>query len=276
MLIELIESKKVELILTSQVEDEFYRNRASAIKDVRKKLRDLKAAFKISYDLNSFPSYVVSDKGKQSFKEIVKKFQEDINAEINNLEDKYEEISAGPKSSTDALIKILFNHARQLVPSDEILLRAQFRTLKGNPPRKDNNSFGDAINWELLLQFCLDDDLVIVSGDGDYSSTLDSQKIDEFIEFEWAKYTDKKLTLFTSFGEFLNKINKSRVIASEEIKEEKSLVEQYTNSPSEIDSELLEHLLEFLAPVCAKCNKKISTRDGVWVSGVMYHKHCTN
>ena len=52
----------------------------------------------------------------------------------------------------------------------------------GNPPGK-RNSLGDAILWEFLLANAPDkEDIYMISGDGDFDSKLDRDKLIEFLD----------------------------------------------------------------------------------------------
>lgn len=60
----------------------------------------------------------------------------------------------------------------------------------GNPPGKQH-SYGDAINWESLLQNTDDEkDLCLVTDDGDYRSVLNDERLNEYLLREWKE--DKK------------------------------------------------------------------------------------
>ena len=53
---------------------------------------------------------------------------------------------------------------------------------------------GDAINWEILLQSVPnDEDLHIISDDGDFYSVIDDEKLNSFLENEWK---EKKNSIF--------------------------------------------------------------------------------
>ena len=106
----------------------------------------------------------------------------------------------------------------------EILQRAYFRTLRRNPPRKDNSSFGDAIIWETLLKNFLDQDIVIISGDGDFSSEIDKNQINPYLKKEWSEQSKKSIKLYTNLGLFINEQSgKKKPITKETIQEENYL-----------------------------------------------------
>jgi len=96
--------------------------------------------------------------------------------------------------NVDKKITSLFAKAIRHDEDVECYQRAIVRTRKGNPPGKPDG-LGDRYNWEILLKHLPDDDLYIVSKDGDYASPLGD--IDKkvvrpmaFLASEWAQKKD--------------------------------------------------------------------------------------
>lgn len=85
---------------------------------------------------------------------------------------------------TDLLLQQLFARANRYAENDGIFQRGLQRSQKGNPPGK-NGSVGDQYNWEVLLEKLPDEDLHIVSKDGDYSSLLNKNRPHPCLESEW-------------------------------------------------------------------------------------------
>jgi len=172
-LVALIDTTKIELVLTEQIEDEFNRNRAAKIADAMKKLQD--ARFKIAFPAfaKDYPGYdelrTLLDKAGKKHAELVETITEDA-------------IKGDLKA--DALVADLFQKATVIPVSDEIYLDALKRVRRGNPPGKEN-SLGDAINWECLLAK-IDDgtDVHLVSEDKDYRSQL-TPEFSDFLNHEW-------------------------------------------------------------------------------------------
>ncbi len=133
----------------------------------------------------------------------------------------------------EKLIYDILKLGQRIPYSDEILARAEVRHIKGNPPKKKNDdSYGDSINWESLLEYADKDDLVLISKDGDFSEEYtDVAKIRRFLMEEWNAITGKKIELYNSLGEFINKFAKTKAIKEEVIKEEKELTESDPLSP---------------------------------------------
>lgn len=127
---------------------------------------------------------------------------------LNGLKDKaiekYKERSLNLRSRINTGINKLFQVAFE-IDCDEVVQCAYFRTRQGYPPRKGNRTFGDAIIWEALLEYCADDNLVIVSNDSDYREEEKSKKIHSFLESEWYRKTSgKTVKLYRILGDFIN------------------------------------------------------------------------
>jgi len=96
------------------------------------------------------------------------------------------------------------------------------RKQRGNPP--GGNKIGDNLVWELLLNYCVGEELVIISNDPDWLDNFRSNKkkcyLNPLLEDEWGK-SGKKITLYRSLGEFINKFTGKDTFSEEEIKNEK-------------------------------------------------------
>lgn len=105
--------------------------------------------------------------------------------------------------------------------SDEVKASWE-RQLRGNPP--GGNKIGDNLVWELLLKYCSDEELAIISNDPDWYDSFRSKKKKNFLnpllEDEWSK-NGKRITLYRSLGEFINKFTGRKTVSEEEIKKER-------------------------------------------------------
>lgn len=161
-----------ELIITSkQVEMEFKKNRQSAIREsifetTKKPVIGL-----------SYPA-IVSD---HESLENIKKSKKDIEAEQSKIKETIELILKKPSEHDKVYISLekIFKNTRKinLNHNDERMLKikdlANERFILGYPPRKkDDNSIGDAINWEWIINCATeeDKDIIIVTRDGDYGT----------------------------------------------------------------------------------------------------------
>ena len=169
--------------VTEQVKDEFVRNREGKIKDALKKFKDSKIHPQFPSFMKGYEEYgrlrAIADEAKKLNKKILEK----VNKAIEN-----EELRA------DELITSIFAESRSTKVTAKRLETANIRLARGNPPGK-NSSLGDAINWEILLEKVPDNnDIHIISADGDFYSTLNEDKPSAFITKEWKR--KKKGTVF--------------------------------------------------------------------------------
>ena len=105
----------------------------------------------------------------------------------------------------------------------KLLELASKRKLKGNPP--GGNRIGDNLVWEIILRYCTNDNLSIVSNDPDWRNIFKSEKnkyyLNPLLMEEWKSKSDKSATLFGSLGEFINSVTKEETITNKDIEEEK-------------------------------------------------------
>jgi len=206
-LIKLINEEKIELILPKQIEDEFDRNKLGTGADFVKSLSE-SSEFKEPVFLRSYKEIKKLKVLMHKIKALKKKI---ILEHSKRMKDQ--------SSLINRKIKQLFALAHKPAEEENILLKAHFRTLRGNPPRKGNDSFGDAIIWETVLTM-LDDDIVIVSADGDFSDD-DKKELTAFLLKEWKTRSNKSIKLYTNLGLFINDISgKKNPISKKVIKQE--------------------------------------------------------
>lgn len=80
----------------------------------------------------------------------------------------------------DKLIEEIFAKSTRIKFTESQFCAAKRRADLRSPPGK-NNSLGDAINWEALLEAIPDgQDISIVSEDGDFASPLDVERLSDF------------------------------------------------------------------------------------------------
>lgn len=222
-LIKLLDDEDIKLIVPKQVSDEFERNKE---KEAFRFIKALKENTK-EMEIREPSFYSRATKIKQ-LKSLFKKASQ-LKTEIIT---EYKERIENENSKINRKLEKLFSMKIENYESNEIVQRAYFRTIVGNPPRKGNDSFGDAIIWEILLEYYTNDDLTIISGDGDFSreDERDSNKINLFLEKEWSRKTNKKIKLYKTLGEFINSFTKEKTIDEEVILEEKKYGEYNINS----------------------------------------------
>jgi hypothetical protein len=124
---------------------------------------------------------------KKLNKEILKKVNEQISSE---------ELPA------DKLIASIFEESSITKVTRKLFSAARMRLLRGNPPGK-NNSVGDAINWEILLEKVPEgNDLHIVSADGDFYSSLNEHQPSDFLVKEWESKKNARVFVYHTLSEF--------------------------------------------------------------------------
>jgi hypothetical protein len=218
-LIALINTDNIRLYIPEQTQNEFNRNREVKIADSLDKLRGTKLGNQFPIICHSYDEYDLMKKAIKNFEtnktKLLEKLQHD--AETETL-------------LADEVLNQLFSKAEIIETSDEILNRSILRYDVGNPPGKDK-SYGDAINWESLLEKVPNDfDLYFISDDKDYYSKLNDKKFNEYLLKEWKTKKNSDFHYFRRLTDFFKKYYPDIEISSETEKEIiiKNLFEAYS------------------------------------------------
>lgn len=194
----LITTDKVILYITEQVKDEFSRNRENKLSDAIKRLKDGKVEVSMPTFSKVYPLY---SKIAEEVKEIKKKKQKLIDEIKQDISDK--------KLKADEIINELFGKAEMLeMTNDNIISKSKTRYDLGNPPGK-GKSYGDALNWEILLtEFTSKDgenpiDLHFISVDKDYDSLIDNNKFNSFLLDEWKEKKGSEIKYYKNLSSFV-------------------------------------------------------------------------
>jgi hypothetical protein len=203
---------KIELIITQQLFDEYDRNVGNITDKSRSKIETAECEVKISVSDILKPD--IENKINQDKKTLAKKV--DV-IKIKMLKDFDRKVN-----KTQKLVYEIFKLGTKIDCTESILKKAQQRHIKGNPPRKNDDSYGDAINWESILSISdLDFDLAIISSDPDYAEKDKGlRKINRFLKKEWKANGGKSVVLHSYLGPFINTLKKEVVVAKEEIYQE--------------------------------------------------------
>lgn len=185
------ENKRAKLLLPQQIRDEFLRNRNNVIKKSLKAIRQT----------TLFSDYSSGNKC------IVKKLHS-IKKQAQKLTDRIEKDFSSRNSKINKTIKLLFSLAETGIESNELFARAHKRIIKGNPPGK-NGSIGDAIVWEIILEQYFKQPIYIVSRDCDWKDELDKDELKSFLLNEWREKSKRKIQIFSSVSNLLNKVAES-------------------------------------------------------------------
>ncbi len=178
--------------LTEQVCDEFLRNREAKIKDALKKFKDVKFAAQLPAFMKQYGEYDQIRQKSAELQELIKSISTKVDTDVVNSD-----------LITDALIKDVFEKSNPIPTSPDLFAKAQMRMMVGNPPGK-NGSIGDAINWIALLDAVPNEENIhVISEDGDFYSTLDENRPHPFLSHEWRKKKNGELFVYRTLSSFL-------------------------------------------------------------------------
>jgi predicted nucleic acid-binding protein len=229
-LIVLIEQEEITLYVPRQVYNEFTRNREVKIADALKTFKEDKLN-------NSFPIFLKEYPEYELMKKAIAEYQKNKKIVLDNIKIAIESNSL----KADEIINELFEKAALIEATDELINSAKVRFDLGNPPGK-NNSYGDALNWETLLQKTeLNEDLIFVSDDKDYFSEIDNTKFNKYLEKEWASLKNSNIIFYKSISEFFKNKYPNIKLASDLQKD--VYIERLENSNTFRDSRYNLHKL---------------------------------
>lgn len=174
--LELIDKHKNQLIVTSQVEMEYKKNRQSAI------LESITEVKKINNVNLSVPAILSDSKAV----DMIKKQKKEIDIQQKKLKEKIEKILTNPNRNDEVFKKLQkvfkhkcdFNLNRENKQRFTIRRLALKRFMLGYPPRKNSdNSIGDAVNWEWIIK-CAETSkkhIIIVTRDTDFGAIHENE-----------------------------------------------------------------------------------------------------
>ena len=169
-----VEARQVKLWTTSQAHDELATNRENKLAEAMKALQALRLPTKAPQIARNMPEYDGLMKARREYDQHLNGLQEEL---VKQFDDR--------TLAADTVLSELKEVATTIDVSEEILHGARRRHEVGNPPGK-RDSLGDAINWECLLSGLPDGvDVYVITGDADFASPLDKDKIAQFLGTEW-------------------------------------------------------------------------------------------
>ena len=229
--LDLIDKHKDRLIIGDQIEMEFKKNRQKVI------LESLKSFKNPDWSNLSVPA-LVSD--LQAAKQINKKMKEIITQQ-KKINEKIEKILKNP-SGNDPVYQTLqkifkynspYNLNRNKEERHDVRSLSRKRFELGYPPRKkEDNSIGDAVNWEWAIK-CANQsgkDIILVTRDSDFGAILKNESFlndwlkQEFKERVGAKckiiLTDRLSVAFKAIKSTVSKkmIDEEDIVIKEKIK----------------------------------------------------------
>ena len=177
---------------TSQVRDEFMRNREYKISDALKRFNNSIQALQIPSFMRSYDEY-----------EKVVDLSQKLKKQTNALKSRADADISSQNLQADKLIKDILSRSTPKNVTDDIYADARKRVDLGNPPGK-NGSLGDAVNWLILLEDVPDgQDLHLISEDGDFYSQLNDMIVHPFLAAEWNYRKNSKVYAYRKISTFL-------------------------------------------------------------------------
>lgn len=207
-LVALINTDNIKLYLPEQTKNEFNRNREVKIADSLNKLKSSKLG-------NQFPMICHSYEEYDRMKKAIKQF--DTNK--SKLLEKLQHDAETGTLQADEILNQLFTKAIVIETTSAVLNRSIIRYDIGNPPGKDK-SYGDAINWESILEKAPQStDLYFISDDRDFYSKLNDRKFNEYLLREWKEKKASDLHYYRKLTDFFKEHYPNIEISSETEKE---------------------------------------------------------
>lgn len=204
----------VKLFIPQQVYDEVLRNREPKIQN---------AFTSFNFGKIQFPAFCKAYPEYEQFR----KDYSDLEQRYNRWKEKIDEDVKNRSLPADKLIESLFDIVG-IIPSDKYIEKAYMRYRIGNPPGKDNK-YGDAINWELLLdQIPNGEDIYFVSSDKDYRSSMFDNCFNPFLNNEWIKKKGACVHFYKNLVSFLSEHLTEIQLKTEQEKEQ--LIDTLRNS----------------------------------------------
>lgn len=187
----LIENSQINLILPQQTRNEFVRNRDKTIFDAIASLKEQKISSRYPQISKGYDEYIL-------LQDAYKNFEKQKNKIISKIETDAKDFNL----NADVLTKRIFNSAKKVEITTELIEKSKTRYDLGNPPGK-GKSYGDALNWESLLESVeYGEDLHLISDDGDFASLLDKKELNLYLKDEWEKKKNSTIYFYKTLSEF--------------------------------------------------------------------------
>lgn len=203
-LLVVIRGGKITLHLPDQTNDEFRRNREAKIADAIRALEEQKLNEKFPRICRDFPQFRTMQEAKAEFERAKDQLIIDLKTKVNATD-----------LAPDRLVFDLFAVAKRYETSENTILKAKTRFDLGRPPGK-NKSYGDAINWEILLEKVPPGEtLHFVSDDRDFFSKINSNDLNPYLKDEWFILKNSQIQVHRRISEFFSSNFPNIKIASE-------------------------------------------------------------
>lgn len=213
----LLENKKINILLTEQVKNEFFRIRDDVISEAIKKFKEQ------SLQLN-VPAIFRADEEFESLRSL----KDSYNRQHQKLLRKIEAENQDNSFQADEVVHYIIEKGNCFSITGDIFTKAKKRHALGNPPGK-KNTLGDQVNWELLLENAPAEDLHLISADGDYFQGT-TNEIKRFLKKEWADNKKTQIFGYRTLSDFFSMHDPNIKLASELNQE--LLISKLVNSTS--------------------------------------------
>jgi PIN domain len=181
----------VRLWTTPQVKDELRRNREARVAESFIAIRKLKPSGGVPQMARNLPNFDEFLAARREFERQLSALDERLSAEF------FEGTLAADRVLTE-----LLDAASEIPMTHDVLDAARRRVELGSPPGK-RGSLGDAINWECLLTVCPKGrDLHLVTGDSDYVSKMDRERVSTYLADEWRQSKNSRIVLHSRISSF--------------------------------------------------------------------------
>lgn len=237
--LEEIERHKHNLILTNQVEMEFRKNRQKVI------LEAIGEVKKISAGTLSVPAILIDAKPV----EMIKKAQQQITSQQRKIKERIDRLLSSPITQDKVFqtIQRIFKTESEYNLNRENKKRYTIRRLAikrfylGYPPRKkEDNSIGDAINWEWIIDCAsrTKKHIIIVTRDSDFGINYDDKSfLNDWLQVEFRERISQKRKVILT-----DKLNQAFKLLQIPVSEE--MVEEENTIVKERKAEEAQSLLE--------------------------------
>lgn len=232
-LLDLIEKHKDVIITGSQVEMEYKKNRQRVI------LESLNAQKTPDWSGITPPAFLTTSKVVRGISESKKR----LTTQHKKLKDKIAKILDNP-STNDPVFKALaklFSNKNSLNLDRDKKIKFAIRNLArkrfclGYPPRKkEDNSIGDAVNWEWVI-YCAQQttkDIIIVTRDSDYGVSYDNKLyLNDWLrkEFKERVSRKRKIILLDKLAQAFKLV--SIPVSQRAIQDEENIIQEKAESP---------------------------------------------
>lgn len=214
-----IDQRRIKLYIPSQIVDEFDRNREIKISDALNKFKDEKLS-------NQFPQICKEYEEYKPLKDALKTYQSLKSVLLDKL---LKDIKSN-NLKADKIINELFAKSEIIELTEEIISKSKLRYDRGNPPGK-NGSYGDAINWECLIQDIQNNTtLYFISDDKDYYSSIDNNEFSPYLKKEWKNKKESDIVYYKRLSS-LFKDHYPTINLNDEIEKDR-LINELLGSPN--------------------------------------------